>query len=160
MSRGTLNPTEWEVLHQGVPAVPATLEFAKYLAWNCTRDSGIFLEHCMKYSSTSSNQLDAFANEIKNFVGMTQSFLTTIMSYSGKKGIDFLESEIMGFVEGAESALVSAIEPKVDAIINTVIDQYEKMGLPTNPDDLLGEVEKELESLIAGGESMEKSLAA
>jgi len=154
-----LTPTEWQVLHQGVPAVPATLEFAKFLAWNSSRDSGIFLEHCFKYSSTSSNQLDAFANEIKNFVGMTQSFLTTIMSYSGKKGIDFLESEIMGFVKGAETALVSAIEPKIEAVINSVIDHFEKMGMPPDPEALLASVKGELEGILSGGSKGGASMA-
>ena len=32
------------------------------------------------------NQLDAFANEIQNFVGMIESFLTTISTYAGPKG--------------------------------------------------------------------------
>merc|ERR1719215_1728420 len=161
MSRGSMTPTEWQVLHQGVPAVPATLEFAKFLAWNASRDSGIFLHGCFKYSSTSSNQLDAFANEIKNFVSKTQSFLTTIMSYSGKKGIEFLESEIMGFVKGAETALVSAIEPKVDAIVSRVIDEVEKElnGAPPDPATIIAKIRGELDSIMSGGSSTGSSMA-
>ena len=161
MSRGSLTPTEWQVLHQGVPAVPATLEFAKLLAWNASRDSGIFLHGCFKYSSISSNQLDAFANEINNFVSKTQSFLTTIMTYSGQKGIEFLESEIMGFVKGAETALVSAIEPKVDAIVNRVIDTVENElhGAPPDPATIIAKIKGELDSIMSGGASAAKSMA-
>lgn len=162
MSQGTLSPTEWQVLHQGVPAVPATLEFTKFLGWNASRDAGVFLHGCFKYSSTSSNQLNAFANEIKSFVGKTQSFLTTIMSYSGQKGIDFLDSEITGFVAGAEKALVSAIEPTIDAVVSTVIAKVKAIE-PTiggvDPQAIISEVKVEFASVVSAGAGSQKSMA-
>jgi len=159
MSKGSLNPTEWQVLHQGVPAVPATLEFAKFLAWNSSSASAVFLHDCFKYSSTSSNQLDAFANEIQNFVGMTQSFLTTIMSYSGEKGIMFLEGEILNFVKGAEIALVSALIPKVDAIVDSVVNEVQKTVGHSDPLAVIAKVKGEIDSIMSGGASTGSSMA-
>jgi hypothetical protein len=154
-----LTPTEWETLHVGVPAVPATLEFAKFLSWNCTLDASIYLHNVMEYTSTSSNQLDAFANDIQNFVVKVQSFLTTIETYSGQSGIDYLESEFMSFVDGAESALISAVEPMIDNIITEVIDEVEKAGEGVDPEKIIQEVEQEFESIIGGG-SMKMSTKA
>jgi hypothetical protein len=157
-----LTPTEWETLHVGVPAVPATLEFAKFLSWNCTLDASIYLHNVMEYTSTSSNQLDAFANDIQNFVVKVQSFLTTIETYSGESGIAYLESEFMSFVDGAESALISAIEPMIDNIITEVIDEVEKAGEGVDPAKIIQEVEEEFESIIGGGmkPSSTKAVAA
>jgi len=146
-----LTPTEWETLHVGVPAVPATLEFAKFLSDNCTLDAAIYLHNVFEYTSTSSNQLDAFANDIQNFVVKVQSFLTTIETYSGPSGISYLESEFMSFVDGAESALISAIEPMIDNIITEVVDAVEKAGKDVDPEQIIQEVEQEFESIIGGG---------
>jgi hypothetical protein len=146
-----LTPTEWTTLHVGVPAVPATLEFAKFLSWNCTNDAAIYLHNVFEYTSTSSNQLDAFANDIQNFVVKVQSFLTTIETYSGESGIKYLESEFMGFVDGAESALISAIEPMIDNIITEVVDSVEKAGEGVDPQKIIQEVEQVFESIIGGG---------
>jgi hypothetical protein len=145
-----LTPTEWETLHVGVPAVPATLEFAKFLSWNCSLDAALYLHNVFEYTSYSSNQLDAFANDIQNFVVKTQSFLTTIETYSGESGIKYLESEFMGFVDGAESAIISAIEPMIDNIITEVVDAVEKAGETVDPAKILQEVEQEFESIIGG----------
>merc|ERR1711933_609635 len=69
-----LSLTEWGTLHASVPAVPATLQFAKFLSWNCSCDAGTYLRNVSEYTSTSSNQLDAFASDIQNFVAKVQSF--------------------------------------------------------------------------------------
>jgi len=145
-----LTPTEWETLHVGVPAVPATLEFAKFLSDNCSLDAAIYLHNVFEYTSTSSNQLDAFANDIQNFVVKVQSFLTTIETYAGPSGISYLESEFMSFVDGAESALISAIEPMIDNIITEVVDAVEKAGKDVDPAKIIQEVEQEFESIIGG----------
>lgn len=113
---------------------------------------------CFKYSSTSSNQLDAFANNIQTFVGKTQSFLSTVETYSGQSGIDYIEENIDSFVSGAEHALLAAIEPLVASIVKAVIEQAERAGTPTDPDSIVKEVEKEFENIISGGASSTKSM--
>jgi len=150
MSKGHLTPAEWQCLHSGVPAVPATLEFARFLALNCSLDSELFLHSCFEYSSTSSNQLDSFANSVQGFVGKTSSFLATVQTYSGQPGIDYLNDEIKSFTDGAADALVKTITPLIQRVVASVVAKTEKLGIKPDPEEILAEVKKELAEIMAG----------
>jgi hypothetical protein len=139
-----LTPTQWETLHAGVPAAPSTLRFAHFLAENCSRYADAYLHHVFDYTSSSSNQLDAFANHIQSFVSKVQSFLTTTKQYSGPHGIALLEAEFKGFVNGAEKSLVSAIEPVVAHVVDATMEKVKKEGRSLDPQKLLQEVEAEM----------------
>jgi hypothetical protein len=56
----------------------------------------------------------------------------------------------MSFVDGAENALISAIEPMIDNIITEVVDAVEKAGKDVDPAKIIQEVEQEFESIIGG----------
>jgi hypothetical protein len=147
MAKVTLTPAEWESSQAGVAAAPETLEFAEFLAANATLDAAEFLHGSAQYSGTSSNHLDAFANEIKSFCGKTSLFLTTTRTYSGQKGIDFLKTEANNFIENAEAEILAALEPKISMISKSVATLAKREGKPLDGNIILKQVEKELDKL-------------
>eukprot|EP00448_Togula_jolla_P003983 CAMPEP_0170598930 /NCGR_PEP_ID=MMETSP0224-20130122/16516_1 /TAXON_ID=285029 /ORGANISM="Togula jolla, Strain CCCM 725" /LENGTH=901 /DNA_ID=CAMNT_0010923527 /DNA_START=113 /DNA_END=2818 /DNA_ORIENTATION=- len=104
------NPVASSTVNAGVPAVPATLEFAKFLSNNASRFSGEFLTASFNYSGQSSSALDAFATQIQGMIKKTQGFLSILDQYAGQDGMDKLRLKVDDFSTKAEEEIIAAIE--------------------------------------------------
>merc|ERR1719265_446772 len=94
---------------KGQPAVPETLEFAKFLSWNATDCSAEFQSASFNYTGQSSSTMDNFATQIQGFVKKTQGFISMMQMYAGQKGVDMLRGKIASFEENAEKELTDAV---------------------------------------------------
>jgi len=98
------------VVNSGVPAVPATLEFAAFLSSNATATSSMFQSICFDYAQDSSSSMDSFANQVNGFIKRLQSFLNTMMKYSTPRAITEMQNNIKNFVKSAATDMVTAAE--------------------------------------------------
>jgi len=103
------DPMTESAVNSGVPAVPATLEFAKFLAWNATDSAAQWQSMCFNYSGMSSTPADAFATQIEGMVKKTQGFMSMLDEYAGPEGMDRLRNKSHGFVENAKDQLINVL---------------------------------------------------
>merc|ERR1719329_929653 len=83
------NPDAAErALAAGVPAVPATLEFARWLSYNASTNAALFNGYASDYTGTSSGALDAFNTQISGMVKKTSSFIDMLKEHSTRPGVD------------------------------------------------------------------------
>lgn len=120
------NPLVTQATNAGQPAAPSTLQFAKFLSWNATDQANTYQESCFNYTSTSSSQLDAFANEIYGFTNEVESFLTSIESYSTPAALAQLENQILEFAPKAENEIINLIFKEIEEEFDKLA---EKVGL-------------------------------
>jgi len=109
-SGGGQSPAVQAAINSGVPAVPATLEFAMWLSWNASDTADRFQEQCFEYSGQSSNTLNSFANQMKSMAARISSFLDTMMEHATPRGIQELEERVVGFLDSAADQIMDAIE--------------------------------------------------
>jgi hypothetical protein len=109
-SGGGQSPAVEAAINAGVPAVPATLEFAMWLSWNASDTADRFQEACFEYSGQSSNTLNSFANQMKSMAARISSFLDTMMEHATPRGIQELEERVVTFLDSAADAIMDAIE--------------------------------------------------
>jgi hypothetical protein len=109
-SGGGQSPAVEAAINSGVPAVPATLEFAMWLSWNASDTADRFQESCFEYSGQSSNTLNSFANQMKSMASRISSFLDTMMEHATPRGIQELEERVVGFLDSAADEIMNAIE--------------------------------------------------
>jgi hypothetical protein len=98
--------------------VPATLEFAQFLANNASQNAAIYNDMCFTYSKESSNTLDSIAAQIQGIIGKVQSFLDSVRQYSTRAGIDQLEQTFMNFESRAVDEVERIVETRILALVN------------------------------------------
>lgn len=121
---GGISPTESgsrraveQVQRSGQPAVPATLEFAQWLANNASAEVKRLQEMCFTYSSESSNALDSVATMLKGMTSQVKSFLQMMSVYATPDGIERLENQTEAFLENSVQDVIKLVETRLDALI-------------------------------------------
>jgi hypothetical protein len=109
-SRGSGDEDVHAALKSGIPAVPATLEFAQFLVNNATDTSQRFQKYAFDYAKTSSNQIDSFANGIQSMIKKVQNFLNLMMDYATPRGINDFEAKIEEFTDHAMDDLTKVVD--------------------------------------------------
>eukprot|EP00930_Biecheleria_cincta_P034768 TRINITY_DN23984_c0_g1_i1.p1 TRINITY_DN23984_c0_g1~~TRINITY_DN23984_c0_g1_i1.p1 ORF type:complete len:1081 (+),score=234.99 TRINITY_DN23984_c0_g1_i1:65-3307(+) len=110
-----------EALNGGIPAVPETLEFAKFLMWNATSTAHERMKQAADYAGDSSNPADDFASKINGMVKKVESFINMMQQYATPKGIRDLEAKVEGFLSNALGDIKQIIEKRL-------VDLIEKTG--------------------------------
>jgi len=108
-------------LKSGVPAVPATLEFAKYLSWNASRDSAAFTKMCMDYTAQSSGPIDGFNTQISGMVKKTSSFIDMLKERATHAGIDKMSEQVLEFATKGVEDIQKVVLQKVIEFVNKTI---------------------------------------
>lgn len=105
-------------LSAGVPAVPETLQFAKFLAFNSSDTANRLQKECFAYTSTSSSPLDSFANTIQGMIKKMTGFINMVEQYSTPAGIELLEKQINGFAAKAGDDMIKVVMKKLDKVVH------------------------------------------
>merc|ERR1719326_2010730 len=100
-----------------IPALPATLQFAKWLSWNATHTAKLFNEWSFKYQKTSSNAIDSFATQVQAMVKKIQGFIKMMMKYSTPDGIDQLENTLIDYAEAQMEAMLLVTKKRVRGLV-------------------------------------------
>lgn len=137
-------------LKSGVPAVPATLEFAKFLALNASRDAGIFTKMCMDYTSQSSGPTDNFNTQIQGMVKKISGFIDMLKVHSTRSGIDKLSDQVLQFAIKGVADVQKVVMHKVVSFVKSAMNGKVKLGLLQNVTGMDGM--SLLETDVAGGD--------
>merc|ERR1719329_823588 len=105
-------------LAKGVPAVPATLEFAKWLANNATVNAALFNGYAADYTGTSSGALDAFNTQISGMVKKTSSFIDMLKEHSTRPGVDKMADKVLDFATKGVADIQKVVMKKVIDFVN------------------------------------------
>lgn len=143
------DPATEMALNSGQPAVPATLEFAKFLSWNASDASNTFQKQCFAHSATSGSALDSFSNKIKGMVKKISTFLDQMKEYSTPQGIKRLEDTVAKAVDDGAAQVINvlngqidialdaaypvvadAVQKKIDEVVPAVADKLDEFDLP------------------------------
>jgi hypothetical protein len=130
------DPAAKKVLKSGVPAVPTTLEFARFLYYNASRDAAIFQKASFKYSGQSSSPVDAVATQIKGMIKRVQGFLKMLESYATPEGIHRLRLKVENFAIAGEQEVLHVVLAQVNRTLDKVAGYVKKAA---------GRVQKEIE---------------
>jgi len=133
-----LDPAVAQVVNSGVPAVPATLEFAAFLSSNATATSTMFQAICFDYAQDSSSSMESFANQVNGFIKRLQSFLGTMMKYSTERAITEMETSIKNFVNLAALDLVAAAEHSMNQTEVLLQLSSEAIAPPPDAESIIG----------------------
>lgn len=107
-------------VNSAVPAVPETLDYARFLSWNSSDAANRYQEQCFNYSSTSSNRLQSFSDIITGMVSKVSMFLNQMEQYSTPNGIERLERDLsMVQVELAQKITTIAMA-RVEQVLDEV----------------------------------------
>lgn len=127
------NPAAERAMKAGVPAVPVTLEFAKFLANNASQDSADFTKYCMDYTGQSSGPLDAFNTQISGMVKKTSGFIDMLKEHATRAGIDKMEDQILEFATKGVADVQKVVMKKVVDFVNKTfggkVSAFQKGGL-------------------------------
>jgi hypothetical protein len=119
-STGSGNAIADMAVNSGVPAVPATLQFAKFLSWNASDTANRFQGYCFKNTKTSSSVLNSFSNDIQGMVKQINVFLAEMENYATPVGIKAIESKVLRFVDSAEGEIMDTVMKYVDEEIDKI----------------------------------------
>jgi hypothetical protein len=111
------DPLLAQAINSGVPAVPETLEFAKFLSWNASQTADRFKKQCFEYSGESSGKLDNFADQVKGMVKMVQTFLLQLQKHTTPAGINRTEEMIEGFEGNMTQRITDLMGERVDELL-------------------------------------------
>lgn len=120
------DPAAQRILKGGVPAVPASLEFGRFLFYNSSRDAALFQKNCFDYSGQSSSPVDAMANQIKGMIKRVQGFIKMLESYATPAGIHKLRVKVEDFAIQGEQELLHVVLKQVDRTMNKVASWAKK----------------------------------
>jgi len=118
-----------QAVRSGTAAAPETLEFARWLANNATRNAKMYADMCFQYSGESSNALDKWATDIQGMVTLTQGFLDEMMKYSTPSGIERLVEITENFQKNALQDVATLVENKIMGLINRSFPLMERIFL-------------------------------
>jgi len=122
------DPMTTQAVNSGVPAVPATLEFARFLSWNATDCSHEFQSATFNYSGMSSTPADAFATQIEGMVKKTQGFMSMLDDYAGPEGMERLRNKTHSYIEDAKAELLDVIISQLDKGVSSLQFQASSGG--------------------------------
>mmetsp|Transcript_7850 Transcript_7850/g.18308 ORF Transcript_7850/g.18308 Transcript_7850/m.18308 type:complete len:994 (-) Transcript_7850:110-3091(-) len=97
------------IINAGVPAVPETLEFAQFLAWNASSTANRFQKQSADYMSSSTNPLQSFSNDIRGMINKIVGFIESMERYSTPEGITHVEAVVQTFLENAVDDMTSVL---------------------------------------------------
>jgi hypothetical protein len=150
-----------------IPALPPTLEFAKWLSWNATHTAKLFNEWSFKYQKTSSNAIDSFATQVQSMVKKIQGFIKMMMKYSTPEGIDNLENTLIDYAEAQLKAMLFVTKKRVNVLVqrNAAAATATHQRTMHGKMDVVEKVKKVLESPLVHlapsvAKELEKSLDA
>merc|ERR1719409_1424744 len=106
------------IVQSGVPALPVTPQFARWLSFNATRTADTFQQMSFDYSGKSSNAVDSFATQIQGMVKKIQGFIKMMERYSTPTGIRLLQAQFRSFAVNAARDVVRLIRRKFARIVN------------------------------------------
>lgn len=109
----------------GLPAVPETLEFAKFLSANATDRAKELQHYCFDHSSESSNAIDDFASKIQAMLSKVTSFIQMMQKYSTPKGINDLENQVKDFLTKALQDVSKLVEEKLGGLVKMAAPQLD-----------------------------------
>jgi hypothetical protein len=118
-----------QVVNGGVPCVPVTLEWAKWLSHNATVIAEGLNALSTDYSKTSSSTTQSFNTQIQGITKKISSFIGVMESYSTPAGIAKLKAEIENFEEKALNDVLAVVEK---TIVNLVTNELSSL-LGTKP---------------------------
>jgi|Transcript_85929 hypothetical protein len=106
-------------VQSGVPALPATLQFAQWLSNNASSTAKRFQHQCMEYAGTSSSTLDSFATQIQGMVKKITSFIKMMEKYSTDTGISSLEQQLKGSTLKMASDMEKVVTKKIQKFVDS-----------------------------------------
>merc|ERR1719316_1733783 len=115
--KGSSNDPAVAATRTQIPALPATLQFAKWLSWNASHTAKLFNEWSFKYQKTSSNAIDSFATQVQSMVKKIQGFIKMMMKYSTPEGIDQLENTLIDYAEAQMEAMLLVTKKRVAGVV-------------------------------------------
>merc|ERR1719440_2547487 len=113
---GNSNPAVAATKSQ-ILALPATLQFAKWLSWNATHTAKLFNKWSFTYQKTSSNAIDSFATQVQSMVKKIQGFIKMMMKYSTPEGIDQLENTLIDYAIAQMKAMLLVTNKRVRGLV-------------------------------------------
>jgi len=143
------NPDAAEkALARGVPAVPATLEFARWLSYNGSTNAALFNGYAADYTGTSSGALDAFNTQISGMVKKTSSFIDMLKEHSTRPGVDKLCEQVLDFATKGVSDIQKVVMKKVIDFVNKTMGGDGGMSLDLRQNKTMHHVNKTSASKI------------
>lgn len=97
---------------KGQFAVPATLQFAKWLSWNETMNAKEKATLCFVYSGMANTPGEAIAPQIQGMVKKIQALITLLGQYSGPEGVGRLREKIDEFANSVQEEFIGALLAK------------------------------------------------
>jgi len=134
-------------IDSGVPAVPETLEFAQFLAWNASDVADRFQTLSMDYTSESSSPLDSFANLIQGMVKKITGFTRLMEQYSTPSGIALLESQVQSISVKAGDDMKKVVSKKLDKFVRKGAPEIQK-GLDKAVDEVSKKVGEQVGKVL------------
>merc|ERR1719478_820689 len=106
-----------QVVNGGVPCVPVTLEWAKWLSANASEISAGLQSISTDYSKTSSSTTTSFGTEIQAITKKISSFIGVMESYSTPAGIARLKLQIESFEKSALHDVLAVVEKTIVSLV-------------------------------------------
>jgi hypothetical protein len=107
-----------KALAKGVPAAPETLEFARWLSWNASRDSDQFQKQCFNYTGESSSALDAFNTQVQGMVKKISMFIDLLKKYATPAAIEHMDDMAADFASHALEDVFEIVEVAIISALN------------------------------------------
>lgn len=135
-SGGGLSSLAASVVNSGVPALPVTLKWAKWLSNNATNTAQTMQHQCYNYSKSSSSKLDAYNVQIQQIVKKITSFISLLQSKSTPAAIQSLEDTVTNFSAKALSDVMQIVEEKIIDLVNSTLSSVTGTFLELSPESL------------------------
>jgi len=143
------NPDAAErALNAGVPAVPATLEFARWLSYNASTNAALFNGYASDYTGTSSGALDAFNTQISGMVKKTSSFIDMLKEHSTRPGVDKLVQDVLDFATKGVADIQKVVMKKVIDFVNKTMGGDGGMSMELRQNKTMSRVNRSSTSKI------------
>jgi len=104
-----VDPELERIINAGVPAVPETLEFAQFLAWNASSTANRFQRQSADYMSSSTNPLQSFSNDIRGMINKIVGFIESMERYASPSGIQHIEDLVQNFLNNAVDEMTAVL---------------------------------------------------
>jgi len=109
-----------QVVNGGVPCVPETMEWAKWLSANASAISQGLYAYSADYAKTSSSTTDSFNVQVQSITKKIISFIGVMETYSTPRGIAALKLKIEDFESTALNDVMAVVEK---TIVNLVTNE-------------------------------------
>mmetsp|Transcript_4769 Transcript_4769/g.8184 ORF Transcript_4769/g.8184 Transcript_4769/m.8184 type:complete len:916 (+) Transcript_4769:172-2919(+) len=126
------DPEATMAVQSGVPAVPATLQFAEYLAWNASSTADRLQRETFNATGTSSNPLQSFANEVKGMTSKFTNVLKMLNRYASPTGFQQLRDDLHNFVDNATGEIMPHVEKRLVEVVPSVAVSLSQLQQPAD----------------------------